>query len=168
MQFVNQLYESLNSDNHGAKDNKILIDTKNICHFILQQYICHFAFNTFDVMPNEDFIFHLIELMSNEEQQDDYKTIHEDQEEETFVADSYTKQEIASKILKLINSNYDEDDLEMKRILQKLNDALDKSQLLSSVLLRAAESEEHSKWLKKSRKKHLPTEKNINAATKQL
>ena len=37
--------------------------------------------------------------MSNEEQQDDYKTI-KNEEEETFVADSYTKQS-TSKILKL-------------------------------------------------------------------
>merc|ERR1712154_563945 len=120
--------------------------------YVIQQFICNFAFintfdDAFDVMPNEEFIFYLIELMSDKRSNDnDQKQIDEENEEEEygkFVADSYTKQEIASKILKLISTN---DDNEILRILSKLNDALDNSQLLSSVLLRAAESEQHSKW----------------------
>eukprot|EP01083_Nonionella_stella_P165887 553073_1 len=159
-ELMNSICESLMVGGEQRMD-KMLIDSTQTIQYVIQQYICNFALSSFEVMPNEEFMFYLISLMSDKEA----SATDEEDDEEKFLADSYTKQEIASKILKLISIK---DEAEMRRILNKLNDALAVSRLLSAVLLRAAECEEHAKWRKRSKKKQTPSEKNINEAAKQL
>eukprot|EP01084_Bolivina_argentea_P234532 394838_1 len=94
-----------------------------------------------------------------------------------FTANSFTKQEIAIQILNILskfddsNNSQNKNDKNKKDIMgikAKLSDALDSCQLLSSVLLRAKERQEHAKWLSRKKHKQKPTRNDITKAVKLL
>ena len=138
---------------------------------VIQQYICNFAFRTFEqngIIPGEAFIKYCISLMSEvpPKEEDLRVSGNKSKQYPSFYPTNYTKQRVAAKILKLISAK--EEMQEMSSVLQQLNDELDRSPGLCSLFVRAAESEHHLKWLRKRRRHQTPTIQQINRAVRSL